>query len=183
VKSMSKLQELKAESTTAYQKRKELETRIYALKNELGAIIIEKGWNSSEYKEAARKLRNTEDTLDEIKTLQEALNSAIKQAEKQERQRVSARICEENKKIVEKYSKNLPECPTCKTNEHVKIVEVYPRGYDLPTVTMPIQYIEFECDRLYVGHRFRLLPSDWEPLTEKIGETAKKVASAVTSLL
>jgi len=179
---MSKLDELRKESTTTYQKRKELETKLYDYKQKLGALLLSEGSGSSAYREAVKRLHAAEDDLDEIKTLQEALNSAIKQAEKQERQRVSARICEENKKIVEKYSKNLPECPTCKTNEHVKIVEVYPRGYDLPTVTMPIQYIEFECDRLYVGHRFRLLPSDWEPLTEKIGETAKKIGAVIASV-
>jgi len=175
---MSKLQELKAESTTAYQKRKELETRIYALKNELGAIIIEKGWNSSEYKEAARKLRNTEDTLGEIKTLQEALNKAIKIGEKWERQTIDAETFKKNQQIIEKYTKSLPKCERCGSNEFVKLVSVEPRNYDSPVNTQPIEMIWFECRHgaEVGGLRFSIHRSEMQGITEKIGNAIRKLS-------
>jgi len=180
---MSKFEELQAESATAYQKSRELETRISALKNELGAIIIEKGWNSSEYKETAKKLRATEDTFEDLKTLREAIQSAIKQIKRDERKEYLAELLRRNVEIVERFNRDPPKCPKCGTAEYITMVQIEPTQYNEPSDTRPLRCISFECNRIIPGHRFHLYPSDWEPLMQKIGETAKKALSTVASLL
>jgi len=180
---MPKLEELKTESTTAYQKRKNLETKLIKCKQELGALLLSEGSGSSAYREAVKRLHAAEDDLEEIRTLQEALNSAIKQGEREEKKKYMAELLKQNLAIVEKYRKNLPECPKCKTNKFVELTMIEPRQYNEPSDTREIRRLTFLCTQFYVGHEFFLTPEDWEPLTEKIGETVKKIGSTVASVL
>jgi len=178
------IEKLRDEMRKADANRKTLETKILSLQTQSGEALLTHGSKSSEFQRIAKELKKTKEELDDASILNVALREGIKLAEKQQRQRISARILKENKEIIEKYSKTLPQCPRCKSSDHVSLVEVIPDSYKWEANTQPIEAIWFQCDYCGpAGIRFSIVRSEMEGLVGKIEEAAKKAASVVASLL
>jgi len=191
---MENLAQLQKEQSNVGARYKALYTQIRVLRNEAGATLVQKGSDSKEFKELSKRIKETEESLEDCVRLLPVYENAIKQMKKEQRRKEMAELLKKNLALVDKVKANLPKCPKCGTNEFVELKAIDPSQWNEPSDTRKIRRITFLCIHFrpkdpalppYApGLQFDLLPSELEEsLTEKIGEAVKKAGSAVASVL
>jgi len=178
-----RLAELEKESKNLDERYTALHAQIAVLRNEGGLALLRQGSDSKEFKELAEKIKETEQSLEDLVRLKVVYENAIKQGRREEKRKYMAELLKRNVEIVERFKRDPPPCPKCGSNRSVKLHVIDPSQYNDPGDTRTLDRLDFVCDEHIPGIQFILTPEDWEPLIQKIGTTVKKFGSTVASLL